>query len=197
MGVRAGLRSSPASRASGPAVATASAQGSAKTAPVPAIAKIATSERQTAMHSNPAFVDVPLRLWRSMSSIPRIHKANIAKDSDGQRAYCRTEVIKVPILTYFLGGADLGVPDPFRMSCAGRRLQGRLWRGTRIFRLEGLPRLWAPPAGRPRTPSAGAPPSGSSPASRRGRVWPRRLDGADPEILASTSTARRSARRAS
>ena len=90
------------------------------------------------MHSTPAFVDVPLRLWRSMSSIPRIHKANIAKDSDGQRAYCRTEVIKVPILTYFLGGADLGVPNPFRMSCAGRRLQGRLWRGTRIFRLRAF-----------------------------------------------------------
>jgi hypothetical protein len=46
----------------GPAVATVSAQGSAKTTPMPVIAKIATSETQPAMHSNPALVDVPLRL---------------------------------------------------------------------------------------------------------------------------------------
>jgi hypothetical protein len=58
------------------------------------------------MHSNPAFVDVPRRLWRSMSSIPKVHRANIAKVSEGHKAYCRTEVTRVPILTHLLGGAD-------------------------------------------------------------------------------------------
>jgi hypothetical protein len=71
---------------------TASTHWAAKTALMPATAITATTETRLAMHTNPAPVNVPLRLWRVMSNIAAIQSATITKVNEGHKAYGRTEV---------------------------------------------------------------------------------------------------------
>ncbi len=59
----------------------------------------ATTETRVVIYSNPAFVDVPLRLWRVMSRIAATQRAIIASVSKGHMAYERTEVANPSMVT--------------------------------------------------------------------------------------------------
>src|SRR5215203_5237941 len=82
----------PASIPAKPALDTASTHRVARTALVPAHAITATIETRVAMPSNPAPVNVPLRLWREISNIAASHRTTIVKVNRGHKTYARTEV---------------------------------------------------------------------------------------------------------
>jgi hypothetical protein len=59
---------------------------------MPVTAITATTETRVAIPSSPALENVPLRLWRVMSSIATSHRIAIARINEGHRTYARPEV---------------------------------------------------------------------------------------------------------
>ena len=57
------------------------------------------------MHTNPALVKVPLRLWRVISAIADIQRATVARVNRGHRAYGRMEIVGASTLGGIFGDA--------------------------------------------------------------------------------------------
>jgi hypothetical protein len=83
----------------------------AKTVPMPATAIIAATETAAAMHTSPAFVNVPLLRWEEISAIAASQSATIASVSRGHRAYGRTDVAGASILRWILEGSGHNVSE--------------------------------------------------------------------------------------
>jgi hypothetical protein len=64
------------------------------------------------MPSNPALVDVPLRLWREISSIAASQRAIIVQVNRGHKAYARTEVAGASMLLQVLDGLFIESDSP-------------------------------------------------------------------------------------
>ena len=72
---------------------------------MPVTAITATTEMRVAIPSSPALVNVPVRLWRVISSIAASHRMTIARVNEGHKAYVRTEVAGV-MLRQVLDGPE-------------------------------------------------------------------------------------------
>jgi hypothetical protein len=76
---------------------------------MPVTATTATTETSIAIPSSPALVNVPLRLWRVISSIAATHRIIIARVSEGHKTYARTEAAG-PMVSQVLDGPLIGSP---------------------------------------------------------------------------------------
>ena len=78
---------------------------------MPVTAITATTEMRVAIPSSPALVNVPVRLWRVISSIAASHRMTIARVNEGHKAYTRTEVAGA-MLRQILDGPLIGSNSP-------------------------------------------------------------------------------------